>query len=143
MSTDFSEVELGFLVSLGALREVLNELTIDGRRWWISCDPHDAAELGYVTLAHGCQGCVDRLNVLHFRIPVVGSGDSDGRTDRLILMIDRSTTDAEEPGYYLLDEQITEDPEEDFHSFYEPVERALIARLRAASTANCLEGQSR
>jgi hypothetical protein len=46
-------------------------------------------------------------------------------------MIDRSSADAEEPGYYLLVDRITEDPEEDFHSFYEPVERALIARLQA------------
>ena len=131
MSADLSEVELGFLVSLGALREALKELNIDGRRWWVASDPQDAAELGYITLAHGCEGCVDRLNILHFRVPVVGIGDSDGRTDRLILMIDRSTATAEEPGYYLLNDRITEDPEEDFHSFYEPVERALIARLQA------------
>jgi len=131
MSVDLSEVELGFLVSLGALREALKELNVNGRRWFIASDPQDAAELGYITLAHGCEGCVDRLNVLHFRIPVVGSGDSDGRLDRLILMIDRSAAEAEEPGYYLLDDRVTEDPAEDFFNFYEPIERALIARLQA------------
>jgi hypothetical protein len=131
MSADFSELELGFVVSLGSLREALKELNIDGRRWWVASDPHDAAEQGYVTLAHGCEGCVDRLNTLHFRVPVVGNGDSDGSLDRLILMIDRSTADAEEPGYYLLDDRETEDPAEDFFNFYEPIERALIARLQA------------
>ena len=105
MSVDLSEVELGFVVSLGALREALKELNVDGRRWWISSDPHDAAELGYVTLAHGCEGCVDRLNTLHFRVPVVGDGDWNGEVDRLILMIDHSTATAEESGFYLRDGQ--------------------------------------
>jgi len=73
MSVDLSEVELGFVVSLGALREALRSLNVNGRRWWISGDPQDATELGYITLAHGCEGCVDRLNILYFRIPVVGN----------------------------------------------------------------------
>ena len=121
---------------------MLRGLNINGRRWFIASDPQDAAETGYVILGHGCEGCFDRLNTVHFRIPVVGD-DGSKRTDRLILMIDRSTADAEEPGYYLLDDRITEDPEEDFHTFYEPVERALIARLRASSTTSLVEGQSR
>ena len=131
MSIDLSDVELGFVVSLGALRDAIKELNVDGRRWWISSDPHDAAELGYVTLAHGCQGCVDRLNTLHFRVSVVGDRDWNGRVERLILMIDPSTVTAEEPGFYLGNGRIIEDPVEDFHSFYEPIERALIARLQA------------
>jgi len=48
-------------------------LNVNGRRWWISGDPQDATELGYITLEHGCEGCVDRLNILYFRIPVVGN----------------------------------------------------------------------
>jgi hypothetical protein len=46
-------------------------------------------------------------------------------------MIDPSIATAEEPGYYLLDDRITEDPAEDFFNFYEPIEQALIARLQA------------
>jgi len=128
---DLSELELGFVVSLGALREVFQGLNINGRRWWFSSDPHDALETGYVILGHGCEGCVDRLNTLHFRVPVIGSGGSKDCTDRTILMIDPSIATAEEPGYYLLDDRITEDPAEDFFNFYEPIEQALIARLQA------------
>jgi hypothetical protein len=131
MYVDLGEVELGFVVSLGVLREAIKELNVDGRRWWISSDPLDAAELGYVTIAHGCQGCVDRLNTLHFRVPVAGDMDWNGRVDRLIFVIDPSTVTAEEPGIYLQDGRIMEDPAEGFLSFYEPIERALIARLQA------------
>ena len=130
MSVDFSELELGFVVSLGTLREVLRDLNIHGRRWWLASDPEDAVEIGYVILGHGCEGCVDRLNTLHFRIPEVGN-DGSKKTDRVILMLDSSTASAEEPGYYLLDGRITEDPVEDFFNFYGPIEQALIARLLA------------
>jgi len=46
MSVDLGELELGFVVSLGVLREVLRGLSLNGRRWWIASDPHDAAEEG-------------------------------------------------------------------------------------------------
>jgi hypothetical protein len=124
-----SEVEMGFVVSLGVLRNVLRGLNIRGRRWWISSDPHDAAEDGYISVAHGTIGAYDRLNTLHFRVPVIGNAGSKF-TDRLILMFDPSTTTAVEPGYYLHDGRILEDPVEDLTSFYEPIEEALIARLR-------------
>ena len=130
MSVDLSEVELGFVVSIGTLRDILHGLNIKGRRWFFASDPIDALETGYVILGHGCDGCMDRLNTLHFRVPVVGVGDSNATTDRIILMIEQSIA-AEEPGYYLLDDQITEDPAEDFFNFYEPLERALIAQLQA------------
>jgi hypothetical protein len=131
MSVDLSELDLGFVVSLGTLREVLRGMNIAGRRWWIASDPDDAAEAGFITVAHGTQQCVDRLNTLHFRIPVVGNGDWKARTDRLILMFDPSTTTAEEPGFYLGDGRIIEDPVEDISCFYTPIERALITRLQA------------
>src|ERR1035438_3955124 len=63
---------IGLVVSLAMLREVLKGMNVDGRRWWISSDPHDAADAGYLTIAHGTKGCVDRLNTLHFRVPVNG-----------------------------------------------------------------------
>lgn len=129
MNADFGEVELGFVVSLGALREVLKGLSFDGRKWWVSSDPYDAADTGFITIAHGTPKCFDRLNTLHFRVPVVGNENSRGRTDRLILMFDPSTTTAVEPGFYLQDGSILEDPLEDLASFYEPIERALIDRL--------------
>ncbi len=131
MDAGFSEVEIGIVVNLQTLREVLKELSFDGRRWWIASDPHDSVETGFVTIGHGDPQCIDRLNTLYYRVPVVGNADWKARTDRLILMIDPSTANAEEPGYYLEDGRLIEDPLEDFISFYEPIERALIARLQA------------
>jgi hypothetical protein len=130
MDADFSEVEIGIVVNLQTLREVLKELSFDGMRWWIASDPHDSAETGFVTIGHGDPRCVDRLNTLYYRAPVVGNEKWKERTDRLIVMVDPSTANAEEPGYYLEDGRVVEDPLEDFISFYEPIERALIARLQ-------------
>ena len=131
MYVDFSDVDLGLVVSLATLREVLKGMNVDGRRWWISSDPHDAAEDGFLTIAHGTMGCFDRLNTLHFRVPVIGNGDWRARTDRLILMFEPSTTTAEEPGFYLQNTRILEDAVEDLFRFLQPVEQALIARLQA------------
>jgi len=131
MSADFSEVELGFVVNLGTLREVLKGLNVAGRHWWLSSDPQDAVEMGYITIAHGTEGAVDRLNTLHFRIPVVCAGNVAGGTDRLILVIDPSAATAEEPGYYFQNGSIMDDPVQDLYSFILPIQEALIARLQA------------
>jgi hypothetical protein len=46
-------------------------------------------------------------------------------------MFDPSTAAAEDPGYYIDNGRVMQDSVEDFYSFYEPIERALIARLQA------------
>jgi hypothetical protein len=130
MEADFDEVDLGFVVSLGTLREVLKNLSLDGKRWWIASDPHDAVETGMITVGHGDPRCTDRLNTLYYRVPVVGNREWTARTDRLVLMFDPSTAIAEDPGYYIENGRIIQDSVEDFFCFYQPVERALIARLQ-------------
>jgi hypothetical protein len=113
------------------LREVLKALSIDGKRWWIASDPYDASVRGYVSIGHGDPQCSDRLNTLHFRIPVLGNKTSRAGTDSLILLFDPSTSFPEEPGYYLENERVMQDALENFMSFYSPIKSALIARLRA------------
>ena len=125
MSADFSEVELGLVVDLGTLRGVLKELNVAGRRWWLSSDPQDAVETGYITIAHGTKGAYDRLNTLHFRVPVLWNDRASGRTDRLILIMEASTVTEEEPDY-------DEDEVRDLYSFILPIQEALIARLQAS-----------
>jgi hypothetical protein len=125
MSADFSEVELGLVVDLGTLRGVLKELNVAGRRWWLSSDPQDAAETGYITIAHGTVGAYDRFNTLHFRVPVLWNDRASGRTDRLILIMEASTVTEEEPDY-------DEDEVQDLYSFILPIQEALIARLQAS-----------
>ena len=130
MDVDFSDVDLGFVVSLSTLREVLKAISLNGKRWWIASDPQDAGETGSITIGHGDPECVDRLNTLYFDVPVVGNGSWRARTDRLILMLDPSTA-TPDPGYYLENGRVVQDPVEDLSCFYEPIERALIARLQA------------
>ena len=137
MEIDFSQVELGVVVNLTILREVLKSLSIDGKRWWIASDPQDALTTRSITIGHGDPHCTDRLNTLYFCIPVLGNETSRGGTGGLVLLFDPSTTTAAEPGYYIEDGRVVEDFVEDFHCFYRPIMRGLIARLRAES----LEGE--
>jgi hypothetical protein len=133
MDVIFREVDIGFVVNLQTLREVLKGLNIDGKRWWIASDPQDAAENGFITVGHGYPRCLDRLNTLHFLVPVIGNEDLNVRTGRLSLIIDPSVITQEEPCLYLEDGRLLEDPVSDFVSFYVPIKRALMARLQAGS----------
>jgi hypothetical protein len=133
MSVDFREVELGFVVSLGVLRDVLRDLNSNGRRWWVASDPQDAEETGFVTVGHGDPKCTDRLNTLYYRLPVVGNEEWKNRADRLILLLEPSAVLAEDPGYYLEDGHLLQDPVHDLFCFYQPIERALTTRLQAGN----------
>jgi hypothetical protein len=133
MCADFGSVDLGFVASLRTLREVFKGLNIGGRRYWLASDPEEAAETGFITIGHGYPRCIDRLNTLHFHLPVVCNESSALRTDRLILMVDPSVISQEEPCLYLKDGRLLEDPVGDFVSFYEPIKRALLARLQAGN----------
>lgn len=131
MDADLSELELGIIVSLQTLRETLKRMSFGGTRWWIASDPIDAVGDGYITIGYGDPRCFDRLNTLHFRVPVVDSDFPPERIDRIVLIIEPTTVVGEEAGYYLENSRISEDPVQDLWSFYAPLERALIARLQA------------
>jgi hypothetical protein len=133
MEIDFNQVEIGLVVNLTTLREVLKSLSIDGKRWWIASDPQDSLTTRSITIGHGDPRCTDRLNTLYFRIPVLGNETPRGGTDGLVLLFDPSTSDAAEPGYYIEDGRVVQDFLEDFLCFYRPLNRALIARLQAES----------
>lgn len=130
MDADLNELELGIVVSLNTLREVLKCMSFGGKRWWIASDPLDSIEDGYLTLGHGDPECFDRLNTLYFRVPVVDGDIPPERADRIVLLIEPTTATGEEPGFYLKDSRLPEDPVQDFYEFYLPLERALISRLQ-------------
>ena len=134
MHIDCSEVELGFVVNLKTLREVLKRLSIDGKRWWLAADPQDAAAIGYMTVGYGDPQCEDRLNTVYFRFPIVDDVPPKAPTDKLVLLIDPSTCKPEAPGFYLEEDgRVVQDSMEDFMGFYPPLKRALIGRLQAES----------
>jgi hypothetical protein len=127
---DIEEVELGFVVNLKTLREVLKGLSINGRRWWVASDPTDALESQSLTIGHGDPGCADRLNTLYFRVPVLNDEKPLAGTDRLILLLDCSVISAEQPGLYIEEGRVLEDPLADIECFFMPIRQALTAMLR-------------
>jgi hypothetical protein len=71
MMINLDDVDLGFVVNLSTLREVLADLSANGCKWWIASDPADALATRSITIGHGDPGCVDRLNTLYYRVPVL------------------------------------------------------------------------
>jgi hypothetical protein len=136
MDFNLDEVDLGFVVNLETLREVLKSMSVNGRRWWIASDPVDAIDTHTVTIGHGDPGCKDRLNTLYFRVPVLNEEMPMAGTDKLTLMLDSSVVSAEQPGLYLEDGRVFKDSVEDLQSFYDPIQRALMAKLQSFNIAS-------
>jgi hypothetical protein len=130
---NFDNVDLGFVVNLQILKDVMKDLSIDGRRWWVASDPEDAAAVSSLTIGFGDQNCKDRLNTLYFEIPVVSSVVPRYHRARLILLFDSSCVKAEGPGFYKADDSIVQDDMEDFLEFFRPLKSALAARIQSDS----------
>lgn len=130
MEFRFDEIDLGFVVNIATLREVLKKLSVDGRRWWLASDPVDALDNHFVTIGHGDPGCVDRLNTLYFRVPVLNETAPIAGTDRLIVLLDSSAISAEQAGLYMENGRVLTDDFADFECFFLPIKRALIKMLR-------------
>jgi hypothetical protein len=135
MNFNLDGVELGFVVSLETLREVLKSMSVNGRKWWITSDPSDAIDTQTVTIGHGDPGCDDRLNTLYFQVPVLNERTPMAGTDKLTLMFDWTVVSPEQPGFYVEDGRIFNDSVEDLKSFYDPIQRALLAKLQSSSAA--------
>jgi hypothetical protein len=130
MQIELNEVDLGFVVSLAVLREVLASLNINARRWWIASDPADAVRNGWLTIGHGDPGCRDRLNTLYYRLPVLNDDVPGGSTDRLVVLVESSVVSPEQPGLYWEKGRVVQDEIEDIQSFLFPILHALAARFK-------------
>lgn len=130
MNVNLDNVDLGFVVNIRTLREVLAGLSENGRTWWIASDPADALERGYVTIGHGDPGCVDRLNTLYYRVPVLNEEQPLGGSDRTVVLLDAGVVSAEQPGLYLERGRVLEDVIEDIESFFLPIQMVLARRFR-------------
>jgi hypothetical protein len=136
MELNLDEVDLGFVVNLETLRDVLKAMSVNGRRWWIASDPSDAIASHTVTIGHGDPGCHDRLNTLYYRVPVLNEEMPMAGTDKLTLMLDSSVVSAEQPGIYFEDGRVGPDSVADLQSFYDPIQRALLTKLQSFSNAS-------
>jgi hypothetical protein len=105
---DFDQVELGLIVNLTTLREMLKSLSINGKRWWIASDPHDSLTTRSITIGHGDSRCIDRLSTLYFLIPVLGDEAPRRGTDGIVLLFDPNTSVVAEPGCYIEDGRVVE-----------------------------------
>jgi hypothetical protein len=131
MDIDLNEIELAVVVSLETLRGVLRNLSINGRRWWIASDPTDALESRFLTIGHGDPGCLERLNTLYYRVPILNVEKPYPGTEKLVLLLDSSVVLSEQPGLYLENGRLSEDGFTDLECFFLPIKRALIGMLRA------------
>jgi hypothetical protein len=111
----FNNFEVGIVASLETLRRVLKGLTVNGKRWWIGCDPRDAVENEAIMVGFGDPRCTDPLNRSYFRMPVLEAA-SARTTGQLLLLIAPST--------------IVSDDIAEFEEFYAPVKNVLLERIR-------------
>ena len=128
-TNNLNEVELAHVINLQTLRNVFKQLSVGGKRWWIVGDPHDAVDDGYITVGHGDQGCVDRLNTISYRLPVLTQTMPRGGTDRIVVLIDSSYVVPDQPGFYAEGEGVVEDMFTDFQSFFNPLKLELIHKM--------------
>jgi hypothetical protein len=129
MNINLDDVDLAIVVNVEILREVLGKMSVNGRRWWIACEPSYGLENGYITLAYGHPGAIDRLNTLLYRIPILNTERPIGGTDKFIVLLDASVITPEQPGLYLENDRVVADEIADMEDFLIPIQRALIPVL--------------
>jgi len=129
MAINLGEVDLAIAVNIGILREVFGKLSERGRIWWIACEPLYAFEKGYITIGFGDPGCVDRLNTVLYRVPILNTDRPVSGSDKLVVLLDASVILPEQPGLYREGYDVVRDELADIESFFIPLKRALIPML--------------
>jgi hypothetical protein len=127
---DLDEVELGIVVNLQTLRDVLKTLSVDGHKWWIATDPSVAVEIGYISLAFGYPGCHDPLNTIYFRLPVLSESLPSTGTDRVAILFDAFNFFADHSRCDRGRDN-GRDCLEDFTAAFGPVKEALLRRMES------------
>ena len=71
---NLDDVDIAVVVNVEILRQILTKLSTNGKKWWIACEPAYAIEKGCFTIGYGDPGCVDRLNTVYYKLPIVKGG---------------------------------------------------------------------
>ena len=82
---ELMEVELGLAVNLKTFREVLREVSIDGRNWWLASNVRDAVRTVCVRVGYRDLTGTELLNTIYFRISVVSRAGSIGEEEPSLL----------------------------------------------------------
>lgn len=129
MEINLDDVDLSVVVNIEILREVLRKMSCNGKRWWIACEPEYSLDRGYISIGFGCPGCVDLLNTMYYRLPILNTSLPTGGSDNLLVLVHSSTVTAEQPGFYEHAAGIGTDEFADIEEFFVPIRRALVPIL--------------
>jgi hypothetical protein len=89
-----------------------------------------------VTIGHADPRCEDRLNTFYYCVPVLNEQMPTAGSHKLSLTFDSSVVYAEQPGLYWEDGKMSQHSLSDLESFYDPIQRALLAKLQSAISAS-------
>jgi len=129
MDWNLDDVDLAVVVSVEILRQVLTKLSTNGKKWWIACEPASAMEKGFLTIGYGDPGCVDRLNTIHYKVPILNQDPPIRGPDKLVVLLDSSVVIPEQCGLYREGDRVLEDEVADFEDFFTPITRAMVPVL--------------
>ena len=129
MELNLDDVDLAVVVNVEILRQVLKTLSRNGRKWWIACEPAHAMEAGFLTIGYGDPGCVDRLNTVYYKVPILNEDPPLGGPDKLVVLLDSSVVVPEQCGLYREGDRVLEDEITDFEDFFIPIARAMVPLL--------------
>ena len=141
MELILDDVEIAVVVNLETLRQVLKKMSRNGKKWWIACEPSYAQEGGFITIGYGDPGCVDRLNTLYYKVPVLNEDPPLGGLDKLVVLLDSSLVIPEQCGLYREGDRVLEDEFTDFQDFFTPILQAMVPVL-AEYTGARLQGST-
>lgn len=129
MDVNFGALEIGIVVNLRILREVLAELNAEGKRWWIASDPDDAIATKSITIGHGDQHCGDRYNTVFFRIPILNDQMPRAGSSQIVLLFEAANLFDEKRDCVRNGGGGLQDILEDFRAFFLPIHQKLLDKL--------------
>ena len=129
MDLNLDDIDVAVVVSIEILREVLKKLSVNGKRWWIACEAAYTLESGFVTIGYGDRGCVDRLNTVYYKVPILNEDPPPGGPDKLVVLLDSSVVVAEQCGLYREGDRVLQDEIADIEDFFTPIARAMVPVL--------------
>jgi len=129
MDLNLDDIDIALVVNVEILRQVLKKLSSNGKKWWIACEAAYALESGFVSVGYGDPNCVDRLNTVYYKLPILNQEPPLDGPDKLVVLVDSSVLVAEQPGLYREDDRLLEDPVADIEDFFLPIARALVPLL--------------
>ena len=129
MDLNLDDVDIALVVNVEILRQVLRKLSHNGQKWWIACEPAYALEDGFLTIGYCEPGCVDRLNTVYNKVPLLNDDAPLGGPDKLVVLLDSTVVVPEQCGLYREGDRVLEDEVADIEDFFVPMVRALVPVL--------------